>query len=74
MKREIVAMVYSKGKKRAGKGFSEEELKAANLTIGEALKLKIPVDKRRKTKYEENIEALKKYLAQKRQENLRAGK
>lgn len=64
MSARIAAMVYSKDKKRAGKGFSRKELKAINLTVREALKLKIPVDTRRKTMYKENVEALKNYLAQ----------
>lgn len=60
----ITATVYSKGRKRVGKGFSKEELKAAGLSIKEALKLKIPIDVRRKTRYEENVEALRDYLSQ----------
>lgn len=60
MAMKITATVYSRGKKRIGKGFSREELKAVNLTAEEALKLKIPVDKRRKTRHEENIEILKR--------------
>ncbi|MEM2314662.1 MAG: ribosomal protein L13e [Candidatus Bathyarchaeia archaeon] len=61
---EISAIVYRKGKKRAGKGFSKEELKAVGLSIKEALALKIPVDPRRRTKHEENVKALKKTLIQ----------
>jgi len=47
-------------KNKEARGFSEAELKEVNLSIKEALKLKIPVDIRRKTKYQENVEKLKK--------------
>jgi len=61
----IKAVVYRKGgKKRFGKGFSKEELKAVGLSFKEALALKIPIDKRRRTSHKENIDALKSYLAQ----------
>ncbi len=48
---------------RAGRGFSIEELKQAGITLAEARKLKIPVDKRRKTAHEWNIEELRKLAA-----------
>ncbi len=61
----IKAIVYRKrGKKRFGKGFSRGELKAVGLSFKEALTLKIPIDMRRRTSHEENIKALKNYLAQ----------
>lgn len=60
----VAAVVYSKGRRRAGKGFSREEIRAAGLSVREALRLRIPVDVRRKTSYEENIRALKDYLGQ----------
>ncbi|MEM1514586.1 MAG: ribosomal protein L13e [Candidatus Bathyarchaeia archaeon] len=63
MNAKITAMIYSKGKRRAGKGFSIEELKVVNLTPEKALKLRIPIDRRRKTRYEENIKTLKRYLS-----------
>ncbi len=53
-------IVISKGKKRKGKGFSLEELKLAGISVKEAKKLKIYIDKRRKSVYEENVEFLKK--------------
>ncbi|MBS7640197.1 MAG: ribosomal protein L13e [Candidatus Bathyarchaeia archaeon] len=64
MNSKIKPIVYSKGKRRVGKGFSRGELKAVSLTIEEALKLNIPVDERRKTAHEENIETLRKHLSQ----------
>jgi large subunit ribosomal protein L13e len=55
-------------KKRHGKGFSREELKKAGTNMTEALKLRIPLDPRRKTAHEENIEAVKTFIAQKKAE------
>jgi large subunit ribosomal protein L13e len=62
----IKPLVFKKGgKQRLGKGFSLGELKGVNLSLKQALKLEIPVDSRRKTVHEENIKALKKFLAAK---------
>ncbi len=47
---------------REGKGFSAEELAAVELSLGEAKKLGIPVDPRRSSGYEENVEVLKEFL------------
>ncbi len=47
---------------RIGRGFSKGELEAVGLDFEKALKLGIPVDKRRRSVHEWNIEALKKYL------------
>ena len=55
-------------KKRDGKGYSREELKKAGTSMNEALKLRIPLDPRRKTAHEENIEAVKTFIAQKKAE------
>ena len=54
------------GKKRQGKGFSSEELKKAGLSLSEAVRLHIPVDPRRKTTHEENVEAVKAFLDKKK--------
>ena len=51
------------GKQRVGKGFSPEELEKASLNPAEAKRLEIPVDKRRKTAYDVNVESLKAYTA-----------
>ncbi|QIW23566.1 50S ribosomal protein L13e [Sulfolobus sp. S-194] len=45
---------------KVGRGFSLKELKEAGLTVQEAKKLGVRIDKRRKTSYPENVEALKK--------------
>ncbi len=47
------------GRERKGKGFSPDEIKDAGLKVADARKLKISVDRKRKTKHEENVEALK---------------
>ncbi|MEM2557615.1 MAG: ribosomal protein L13e [Candidatus Bathyarchaeia archaeon] len=59
----IKAVVYRGRRKRFGKGFSVGELKAAGLSVREALALKIPVDVRRRTSHEENIRVLREYIA-----------
>lgn len=47
---------------RRGRGFSLNELKEAGITIDVAKKLRIPIDKRRRSCREENVEALKELL------------
>jgi ribosomal protein L13E len=51
----------SDGRHRSGKGFSVEEIKKAGLDQSEAKKMKIPVDKRRKTAHDANILELKAF-------------
>jgi ribosomal protein L13E len=50
------------GKTRSGKGFSHEELREAGMGFQQALRLHLPIDKRRKTKHNENAKALKASL------------
>ncbi len=47
---------------RVGRGFSRGELEAVGLTIKDALRLRLPVDKRRRTVHEWNIRVLKDFL------------
>ena len=54
------------GKQRFGRGFSREELKKAGSNMKEAVKLGLPVDDKRKTAHEENIEAVKTFLQEKK--------
>jgi large subunit ribosomal protein L13e len=51
-----------KGKLRIGKGFSIGELREAGLTIEKAKKLRISIDRRRKTVFQHNIDKLKKII------------
>jgi large subunit ribosomal protein L13e len=56
------------GKQRGGRGFSTEELKKAGLNLAEAKRLKIPVDKRRKTAHDQNVEVVKACAEKKKAE------
>lgn len=54
--------VYTSTRKprtREGRGFSQEEIKRAGLTLQEAKRLEIPLDKRRRTTHLQNIQTLK---------------
>jgi len=50
------------GKTRTGRGFSRAELSEVGLDFSRALRLGLPVDKRRRTKHSENVKALKQFL------------
>ena len=54
------------GKQRGGRGFSREELKKAGLHPAEAKRLEIPVDRRRKSAHNQNVEAIKAYSEKKK--------
>jgi DNA polymerase/3'-5' exonuclease PolX len=58
---DIYAVVKRKKRDRKGKGFSRAELKEVRMTVTGALKLGIPVDVRRSTKYETNVLTLQVY-------------
>ncbi|MDR1993848.1 MAG: ribosomal protein L13e [Nitrososphaerota archaeon] len=47
------------GKQKPGKGFSLNELKAAGINKQQAKKAGLPVDVRRKSQHDQNIEAIK---------------
>jgi len=59
---QLQPTVQKKGKTRRGKGFSRAELREAGADFRQALKSGIPVDSRRKTKYESNVKILEQYL------------
>jgi len=54
------------GKQVEGKGFSLDELKKAGSSFAEAVRLHVPVDPRRRTVHDENVEALKPILMAKK--------
>jgi ribosomal protein L13E len=56
------------GKQRSGRGFSPEELKKAGLNKAEARKIGLPVDLRRETAHDENVEAIKAYAEKQKAE------
>jgi len=58
-----VAIVYKKeGKPRGGRGYSVTELQEVGLDVKKALRLKIPIDLRRRSSHEDNVQALKTLL------------
>jgi len=59
----IVAKKF--GRTRKGRGFSRDELREVKLDFNQALRLRLPIDTRRKTKHEENVKALKLFLRKK---------
>lgn len=60
--KNLIPVVHHKGKTRKGRGFSIYELKAAGLSISDAKKLGIKIDKRRKSIRNENVLALKEII------------
>jgi large subunit ribosomal protein L13e len=64
---EIQAKVLKRaGKQRFGRGFSRNEIKKAGTDRKEALKLGIPLDSKRRTVHEENVETIKTFLKNRR--------
>ena len=60
---KIRSMVQKKnGRVRKGKGFSKGELRDVGIDFKQALKLKVPIDLRRKTKHEDNVKTLKQHF------------
>jgi len=62
-------VIKRNGKQRYGKGFSREELKKTGLSVKEALKLGVPVDLRRRTVHEKNVESVKDLLESRKTES-----
>jgi len=56
-------------KQRHGRGFSRDELKKAGTNMKEALKLGLPLDPRRKTAHDDNVEIVKAVLQKKKAEH-----
>jgi len=55
-------IIKPNGNIRPGKGFSPDEISKAGLNAGEARKLCIPIDYKRKSCHEENIANLKSHI------------
>ncbi len=64
MPRLVSPMVNKPETVREGRGFSVSEVQAAGLTPSEARILGVPVDPRRKSSLEENVDTLKTYVTQ----------
>jgi ribosomal protein L13E len=60
--------------KREARGFSLSELKEAGLSFSSARRLGILVDRRRRSKVDDNVKALKDYSKPKRRTSKRAKK
>jgi predicted flap endonuclease-1-like 5' DNA nuclease len=58
---DIYAVIKKGRKSRKGRGFSSYELKEAGLSFLQALELCIPIDPKRSTKYDENVDTLNAY-------------
>jgi large subunit ribosomal protein L13e len=74
MVRYISPIVESGNRVREGKGFSLGELMEVELSAGKAKKMGIPVDTKRKTSHEENIEMLKEFLEEAKDLNIKVEK
>jgi ribosomal protein L13E len=59
-------VVKSGGKERFGRGFSRRELAKAGLTIADALRLGVPVDLRRRTVHDGNVDVVKAFFEEKK--------
>jgi hypothetical protein len=56
-------IIKTNGNQRPGKGFSPDEIKEAGLNAAEARRLRIPIDRKRKSCHDENIANIKSHLA-----------
>ncbi len=74
MVRIISPMVEHKGRVREGKGFSKAELVAVELTLGRAKSLGLPVDPKRGSSHDENVEALKEFLKEAKDLDIKVSK
>jgi len=52
-------ILSQRGKQKVGKGFSPDELKAAGISKQQARQAGLPVDMRRKSSHDENVDAIK---------------
>ena len=74
MSRFISPMVFRPANTKEGRGFSVAEIQSAGLTPGEAKLLGIPVDVRRKSNHEENVEILKEFITSAKKNEIKVSK
>ena len=60
--RDRIIAKRKRGKKRGARGFSREELGKLGIGTHQALKLKLPIDLRRRSIHEENLAFLRQQL------------
>ncbi|MCJ7771402.1 ribosomal protein L13e, partial [Candidatus Bathyarchaeota archaeon] len=58
----VISVAKRNMKTRKAKGFSKKELKEAEISLDEALRHGIPVDTRRSSKYEDNVQTLRTFM------------
>jgi predicted flap endonuclease-1-like 5' DNA nuclease len=58
----IISVAKRNMKTRKAKGFSKKELKEAQISLDEALRHGIPVDTRRSSKHEDNVQTLRTFI------------
>ena len=74
MTRIVSPLVFGKKGQREGRGFSRPELQETGLSSDEASRLGIPVDQRRRTKYDVNVERLRSYAEEARKAGIKISK
>lgn len=68
----MISPVVKRGTRvKTGKGFSIGELSDAGLNVGEARHLGVPVDLRRSTSHPENVESLRAWVEEAKNEGFR---
>lgn len=60
--RDSLTVKKKGGEKRRGRGFSRGELRQAGITIGQALRVGLSVDVRRRTVHDENVKLVQQQL------------
>jgi large subunit ribosomal protein L13e len=67
----MISPMVSRQKPREGRGFSLGELREAGLTAGEAKIRGVPFDARRKSTHEENVQILKEWYGDAKENKFR---
>ncbi len=74
MVRIIAPIVESGARVREGKGFSKAELAEVGLTLGNAKQYGIPADPKRGSNHDENVEALKEFMKEAKDLDIKVSK